>query len=219
MRRKNTRRHVDGIGKSAHSHLEKRPVFYIFCEGEKTEPDYFRALKESLIPNSKLNLKFPYSGAVPYTIATQAVEFKSRLQRQVRSFKRHDQVWAVFDRDHHHKFNEAVRLCRNNDVLIGRSNPCFEIWLILHLQDYDALDDNAQDVKSHFRKLLRSQKKWKKDNYYSELVKYVEDAESRAIDQMKRRRQDNNEYGVPSTTVGHLTVAIRRVNEQYQKRI
>ena len=219
MRRKKIRRHGNSTLKRAHSHLEPRPNFYVFCEGKRTEPDYFRALKDSLTPNSNVNLKFPYVGAVPYTIATHAVEFISRPQRHLRSFNRYDQVWAVFDRDSHHKFDEAVRLCKENDVSIGRSNPCFEVWLILHLQDYDALDDNAQKVKSHYRKLLRSQKNWKKEGYYQELVKYVEDAESRAIHQMKRRYQDNNEYGVPSTTVGHLTIAIRSVNEQYQKRM
>ena len=56
------------------------------------------------------------------------------------SFEEKDEVWAVFDRDEHPQFEEAVRLCEQNGVKVGRSNPCFEVWLILHLRDWDKPD-------------------------------------------------------------------------------
>ena len=37
--------------------------------------------------------------------------------------------WAVFDRDEHPNFDEAVALCDSKSVRVGRSNPCFEVWL------------------------------------------------------------------------------------------
>ncbi len=216
-----SRRHGNTRLKPAHSRLEQRPNFYIFCEGKRTEPEYFRALKDSLTPTSNVNIEFPYVGAVPHTIATHAVEFKksfTRSQNRVRSFNKNDQVWAVFDRDDHSNFDEAVRLCIENDVNIGRSNRCFEVWLILHLQDYDT-PDNSQNVKRLYRKLMQSKEKWEKRNRNRELVKHVRDAELQASNQLQRRDQENNEYGEPSTTVGQLTAAIRDANEKYQEKI
>ena len=109
-----------------------------------------------------------------------------------------------------------MRLCRKNDVSIGSSNPCFEVWLILHLEDYGS-KDNSQKVKKRFDKLLKDKKISEKHNRYSELVKHVEDAELRATKQMKLRCQDDKKYGNPSTTVGQLTAAIRDASEQYLK--
>ena len=157
MNRKKNRRHIKSGLKRAHSHLEPIPIFYIFCEGKRTEPDYFRALGNSLSPNSNVNIKFPYTGAVPYTVAKQSVEFKtsnSRSKKRVSPSNKNDQVWTVFDRDEHPNFDEAVRLCEENDIHIGRSNPCFEVWLILHLEDYGA-QDGAQKIKKRYRELLK----------------------------------------------------------------
>lgn len=219
MSRKNNRKHKGTTLKRSHSHLEPRPIFYIFCEGERTEPDYFRALRNSLAPKLNINIEFPYVGAVPHTIANHAVEFKKsefRSKRRVSSFNENDQVWAVFDRDQHPNFDEAVRLCKKNNVPVGRSNPCFEVWLILHFEDYGA-QDNSQEVKKRFNKLLRDEKISQKHDRYRELVKHVEDAERRATKQMEFRCQEDNKYGNPSTTVGQLTAAIRDTNEQYLK--
>ncbi len=125
----------------AHSGFETRQNFYIFCEGDRTEPDYFEALKKLLDPKMNINMEFPLTGAVAYTIAKSAVEFRnsnSHSHGHPGSIKKNDQVWAVFDRDTHPNFSEAVRLCKENNVFVGRSNPCFEVWLILHFQDFNA---------------------------------------------------------------------------------
>ena len=80
------------------------------------------------------------------TIATEAVEFAQSLglttksRRRKNSFEKNDEVWAVFDRDEHPKFDEAVSLCESNGLGVARSNPCFELWLILHERDYDRPD-------------------------------------------------------------------------------
>ena len=183
MSRKKNRKHNISRLERTHSKFQPRPVFYLFCEGIKTEPDYFHALKNSLTPKSNVNLKFPFGGAVPYEVAKRAIKFKnsnSQSQRRVSSFNKNDQVWAVFDRDQHPNFDETVRLCRENDVPVGRSNPCFEVWLILHLEDYGA-QDNSREVKKRFNKLLRDEKISQKHDRYRELVKHVEDAERRQL--------------------------------------
>ena len=46
----------------------------------------------------------------------------------------------MFDRDEHPHFDAAVELCKAHHIGVGRSNPCFELWLILHERDYDRYD-------------------------------------------------------------------------------
>ena len=122
--------------------LEPKRSFMLFCEGEKTEIEYFKAIGR--ICSSTLISVEPYGGeGVPYTIAEKAIEKakslgltpKSRRKRD--SYEESDQVWAIFDRDDHPHFDEAVRNCESQNVGVGRSNPCFELWLLLHEQDYD----------------------------------------------------------------------------------
>lgn len=49
-----------------------------------------------------------------------------------------DQLWALFDQDHHFQANHvrgttrAIQEAKSREVKIAVSNPCFEVWLILH---------------------------------------------------------------------------------------
>ena len=112
----------------------------MYCECEKTEPAYFEAIRRACSSTLIVVETRPGVG-VPYTIAKEAVEFaKSQgfawySRRTKESFEKHDQVRAVFDRDNHPRFGEAVELCRKHGVHVGCSNPCFELWLILHERD------------------------------------------------------------------------------------
>jgi hypothetical protein len=83
---------------------------------------------------------------VPYTIARRATEqarelgFPHGVRKRRDSYEENDEIWTVFDRDAHPQFDEAVKLCEQNRVGVARSNPCFELWLILHEADYDKPD-------------------------------------------------------------------------------
>ena len=152
---------------------------------------------------------------VPYTIAEKAVERARKLglapgsRRRQDSFEDRDQVWAVFDRDEHPRFNEAVELCRNHGVGVGRSDPCFELWLILHERDYDRPNDRHA-LQAELRRLRPEYEiDGAKTPDCDELIRRVEDAERRCDEQLRRREEEGNPFGNPSTTVGYLTTAIR----------
>ena len=196
-----------------HVRLCRRPAkreplrsFTIFCEGENTEPAYFRALERKYKRQALIDLVIEPVG-VPMTIAKRA---SARVKKRGRnSFDEKDQVWAVFDRDEHPNHEAAVRMCEQNRVGVARSNPCFEVWLILHLGDFDR-PDGRHAVQRHL-KTLRPE--YDPDNGKScdchDLVTRVEEAEARATRQLARRTSEDAPFGPPSTTVGHLTAAIR----------
>lgn len=48
-----------------------------------------------------------------------------------------DQVWCVFDVDHFEVAGAVVE-ARRKGIEVAVSNPCFELWLILHFGDHSA---------------------------------------------------------------------------------
>ncbi len=127
-------RHRTGKIRRRKPEREPKARFFLFCEGQNTEPAYFRAVRDELYGDVLLEIE---GGAgEPRTVADKA---RARIKqngldrkRRKDSFQEKDRVWAVFDRDDHHQYDEAVGVCRANEIGVARSNPCFELWLVLH---------------------------------------------------------------------------------------
>lgn len=114
---------------------------YIFCEGKNTEPEFIEAFKKTHGNNLVEIFTEPAAGA-PLTLVTKAREKMKDLRKHAR--KSNDpidklyEVWAVFDRDEHAKIPEAFDMAQANNIFIGYSNPCFELWPYLHLKEHTA---------------------------------------------------------------------------------
>ncbi len=192
--------------------LDPKRRFTIYCEGKNTEPGYFEAIRR--IHRNSLLVIHPDVG-VPKTIAERAVrELKqgrpARERRRRKSqFAARDEVWAVFDRDEHPGFEDAIRRCQQNRIRVGASNPCFELWLVLHDQDYNApvRSDQIQSILSQIRPEYRRRRSKVLD--FDALVLRVIDAEGRAERQLELRKSVGDPFGNPSTRVGKLTSSIR----------
>ena len=207
------RRSVPDLKRRA-AQLEPRRRFVLFLEGSRTEPAYFDTLKRTC-RGTLIELEIHPGAGVPYTIAERAIErarelgLSPRSRRKKDSFEDQDQVWAVFDRDEHPRFNEAVELCRVHNVRVGRSDPCFELWLVLHEQDYDRPNDRRA-MQAELRALRPEyDMDGAKTPDCDDMMARVEDAERRGEEQLQRREREDNPFGNPSTTVGRLTGAIR----------
>ncbi|MYA79127.1 MAG: RloB domain-containing protein [Acidobacteriia bacterium] len=209
---KTVRRSIPVLKRHRFSREPKRR-FTLFCEGKRTEPAYFNALKRAY-PSALIDVIIHPGVGVPFTIAKKAVEFARHSRPKKDSFEKHDQVWAVFDRDQHPRFQESVALCGTHGIKVARSNPCFEVWLILHEQDYNK-PNHRRAVQRDLQKLRPEyDKKSSKTPYCYELVSQVRDAEQRAEKQLKHREQGGDPYGNPSTTVGRLCRAIREAHQK-----
>lgn len=191
-------------------HREPKARFTLVCEGGSTEPTYFRALERHL--GNAVLIQSHAAVGVAFTVAQKSVELGNRKARN--SFEDRDQVWAIFDRDTHPDFDKAVNLCEKNGVSLGRSNPCFEVWLILHLENYDK-PDGAAATQARLRQLRPeyNPKSGKVPNC-SDLMANVEVAEARAATLLKRRVDEGAPFGAPSTTVFELTRELRAAASQ-----
>lgn len=190
--------------------------FTLFCEGRNTEPAYFYALATQF-QGTIVKIAIVPAAGVPMTIAKKAADAKTPPRRKKDSYEENDEVWAVFDRDEHPNYDQAVRLCKDKRIGIARSDPCFEVWLLLHFQDYDR-PDHRRDVQ----KMLQDRcpeydaNGGKVPNCHRLLAQLAE-AEQRAERQLAARANEGNAFGPPSTTVFHLTRAIAEAAAQSRR--
>jgi hypothetical protein len=104
----------------------------IVCEGEKTEPNYFKALIDDLRLNTaNVVVAKNIVGSSPKSI----VDFALKKYRREKEYNR---VYCVFDKDRHTTYNTAMdrirraKLDNGHTILAIPSVPCFEFWLLLH---------------------------------------------------------------------------------------
>ena len=185
-----------------------RKRFIIFCEGRNTEPDYFKTLAKSLLDPQILVETVGHVGS-PMTIARKALDEKRRINATRNKFEKSDEVWAVFDRDTHPHWDQAINLCEASGVHVGYSNPCFELWLILHQKDHDR-PDNHKETQHLAAEILEGYDLSKRKIARCEmLLPFVDLAERRGGVLSQRRIDEGAPRGAPSSTVGRLTNAIR----------
>jgi len=199
---------------------EPRKRFTVFCEGKNTEPTYFRAIAK-MYASAMVVVETVGGAGEPGALARAAIEraaeSRRRRKKTADSFEENDEVWAVFDRDEHPNFSAAVAACAGAGVPVGRSNPCFEAWLILHIADYNR-PDHRHDCQSYFKTLHPEYGlEHRKIPNCESLVTTVEIAEQRAERQLRDRNDEGSPFSAPSTTVGFLTKAIREASAKSKK--
>lgn len=200
---------------------DPKAKFILFCEGEKTEPEYFRALKRKCV-GTLVEIETHKGAGTPINIADKAYNFakNKRLlkknRRHKNSFEKYDRVWAVFDRDDHERYSEAVSQCEKNGIGVARSNPCFELWLILHETDYDK-PCGHKEVQKKLEELRPEYNRKNKKMNCDEIIDQVTCAEERSEKQLERRNKEDNPFGPPSTTVGQLTREIREADKRSRR--
>lgn len=107
-------------------------LIVVAAEGAVTERDYFIGLGEK-IHNSRIRFKFlekdQFDGSCPVRVVDQIDKFKRN-----RDTVKGDQFWVVVDADgpHNWKLVEAEKLCKDKNINLAISNPCFEIWVLFH---------------------------------------------------------------------------------------
>lgn len=125
---------------------EPRRVIRIYSEGSVTEPEYLRYWEKR---NGRVVLDWAGVGMAPMTLVSRA---RDDVKRSRRTARRHgtadfDEVWCIFDVDSHPYLQKAIAEARQSDIDIAVSNPCFELWLVLHCQDQTAYIDRRDIQK------------------------------------------------------------------------
>jgi hypothetical protein len=181
-----------------------RTRILIVCEGTVTEPGYFHDLRQ--LYRSVIELEIN-SGGDPRTLVARAVEMKGAADRAAKTDEnlRFDEVWCVFDIDDHPHIDDAKQQARDNGIKLAISNPCFELWVLLHFQDQRAHISRVNlrtRVQGHLPGYDKELPVEKLSPHYDEAAR-----RARYLDewQQQQGRSDAN----PFTGVYRLTEAIR----------
>lgn len=163
----------------------------VVAEGEVTETSYFRGL-EADQRNPRFTIKFARDRGAPRTMVSIA---KTQLDLG------YDSVWCVFDVDDHPGIPEAKRMARDNGIKLAISNPCFELWVLLHFADPPGYLGRVALTK----RLKQFLKGYDKKIDYPTLKSGHDQAIRRARTLEKQARELGDPYRNPSTGV-HLLV-------------
>ncbi|MEZ4266323.1 MAG: RloB family protein [Myxococcota bacterium] len=188
---------------------EPRRRILLVCEGLRTEPEYFRGYIAHLRA-STVRLEIVAGAGDPKNIVDAARLMQrsaaAEAKRHGDAYLAYNEVWCVFDRDQHVRFDEAIALAQKHRVRVAPSNPCFELWLCLHFRD-----NPGARTPSALAKLVRKHcSSAEKRVTFSDYASGVDAAVERAA-AMDRTAEEAGEPGRnPTTAVHRLIEAIRQ---------
>lgn len=192
---------------------KRRRDVWVYTEGELTEPQYIDLIKE-MQPVRRNDVHIAndtrQAGGArgsggravhrkPVDLVEAAIAHKQRLDREAAQAGITDEfrpvVWCVFDRDDHPGVDAAIDRAQRAGVRVAFSHPCFELWRLLHHQDYSTrsrgICDEVADRLPFSRDMTKRQRK----------ALTIDQIRGRFVDARKRARQLNAQYAdhVPFT--------------------
>jgi hypothetical protein len=195
---------------------EPRKRILVFCEGTVTEPQYFDDFRREE-HNALVDVIIDSDGGSPKTLVERAAAQKKQAEKEAKRFAdenlKYDEVWCVYDVDQHPKLADAYQQARDNGIELAISNPCFELWLLLHFAD-----QNAHIERNKAARLLRTHiPGYAKRAAFDNLRQGYENAVKRAKILKQRCESSGNEGCNPSTEVYRLTEHIRALSKEARR--
>lgn len=160
--RGNRERSEQSLFRRGVSRTPRRSIL-IVCEGEKTEPLYFKAMKadrDMSLTTVHVEVCGEECGSAPISVVEFAFQrFEERAREAKTSpFKLpFEQVYCVMDKDRHPSLDDALNLVERSKKKVPIqgivSCPCFEIWYLLHFtystKPYGNFAELKPDLISH----------------------------------------------------------------------
>jgi hypothetical protein len=197
--------------------LDPRPRILVLCEGQVTEFEYLDGLRREE-QNRLVEVEIDFEGGAPKTLVERAALRKRNSEEEARHAHdenlKYDEVWCVFDVDEHPKLPDARQQARDNGIKLAISNPCFELWLLLHFREQNAHIERKA-VAALLKKHIRNYRK----HVPFEIVRDGYSEAVRRAQQLDKRYSDiSTQGGNPSTNVYLLTERIREFGKERRSR-
>ncbi|RME56910.1 RloB domain-containing protein [Candidatus Parcubacteria bacterium] len=182
----------------------KRRRVLIVCEGEKTEPNYFRRFR-----GNALEVKVIGTGTDTLNVVRQARKFRESAEREGTPY---DAVWVVFDKDDYsaEAFNRAIQTAQAEGLKVAYSNQAFELWYVLHFDYMDAAISRRRYQETLSKRLGKAYKK-NDPTLYDVLLERQPKAIQNAERLLASYPEHNPARDDPCTTVHHL---VRELNKR-----
>lgn len=158
---------------------QRRKIYFIVTEGERTEKNYFRHMKECIISCSSLAIRLeviPCGKKSDPAHLKKYAESIERCKSGDSSFSNGDEVWIVLDVDGRDKILQTgtsplsflFKWESGKDYRhVALSNPQFELWIAMH-------DDSCNGVKTK-QDCLKKVKKYHPTYTKTEIFDWVDE--------------------------------------------
>ncbi len=149
-------RRASGYPRRTRQRTSRRTIL-VFTEGEKTEEQYLSAWHRKC--RDRIAIKVDSFHGVPLSLVNKAVETQKTETRDQRRGhgSAYDEIWCMFDIDSHPKVPEAIQKAKTYNIGLAISNPCIELWFILHFEGQTAYL-TSHDAQSRSFELLGCRK-------------------------------------------------------------
>lgn len=200
-------------------YLPSGKSFLIVTEGEKTEPNYFIALRNRLQLNAtEVEISHPH-GTDPITLVKKAIELRKIRKREAKKGINidYDEVWVVFDLERIHDERrrlaiEATQLRESKGIKFAQSDPCFEFWLLLHEDFTTAPSVDCDSVIARLKRFWPNYSKGEKpsEEFLNKLPVAVVNAQ-----RCRQHHTASNGDGNPRTDVDLLAVNLNNATRKH----
>ena len=117
------------------------PVVIVFTEGSKTEVDYINHWYRK--HRTRVRVIVDDFHGVPASLVDRAAARKKReaaagRRQRGAAIRTANEYWCVFDIDQHPNIPAAINKACGNEIEVAISNPCIELWFLIHFEDRTA---------------------------------------------------------------------------------
>ena len=140
-------------------------LFVVACEGAKREKEYFERLGQGsrrlkvqvLSPDNTKEVEKNAANAssAPKWVMDRLVKY---IEKEGVNVETGDIVWIIMDVDRWPKeqLYELCETCRQSRWGIALSNPCFEVWLYMHVEDiHQAQSKTCREFKQELGQIVK----------------------------------------------------------------
>ncbi|EKJ5635316.1 RloB domain-containing protein [Campylobacter coli] len=189
----------------------------IVCEGEKTEINYLKQLKNFFRLNN---------------ITIDIISSKNSNPLQVVKFAKkkndlfnYNEVYCVFDKDTHANFTKAQEECekyiknyikedKNFKFEAIISNPCFEFWILLHFRyttkSFDANSPCSELINNNLRTYIKD---YTKNYNFANIIKQNLNTAISNANEVNKEAENNN-YTSSYTFMDKLALKFQELNNK-----
>lgn len=195
------------IERRASGSRKRKPVVYLVCEGSETEIRYFRKFRSRECNIDIVPIPSQYKAADKLVQKAKATIGQSPYYPD-----EGDIIWCVFDRDENTNamLTKAKQTAIREGYQIAFSNPCFEVWFLLHFAKQTAPVENCEATIRLLKKKGRLEQYEKNKEVFDLLKQLQEIAIERAQERVTALQEEHIEVlsreSNPVTTVAELVV-------------
>lgn len=156
-----------------------RTTSYIFTEG-MTEKNYFSILNKKYNSSTNVNVILRDTGKQGISLIQHAIGRKKTLSKLEKSHL--GAMYVIFDKDDmdNKELQESLKLASENEIKVGFSNSCFEVWLLAHFVRPNSSHKNNK-LYTQLERYLGCTKYKKNHKNDMNLLRKLEDLVSTAI--------------------------------------